>query len=457
MSAKTQNIHFIAIGGSAMHNLALALNSKGYQVTGSDEQIFEPSKSRLEKKGLSPQKQGWFPEKIHSGIDAVILGVNAKKDNPELLKAKELNLKIYSFAEYIYKESEHKQRIVVAGSHGKTSIVSMVLHVLKYHKREIDYVLDTEIEGLDGTVKLSNAPTILIEGDECLASPIDETPNFLHYHHHIGLISGIDWNHIEIFPTIDEYVKQFELFADATPKAGLLIYCECDDIATLICRKERNDVQTVEYEKYDHKINNGTTFLKSPEGEIPLKIFGNHHLRNLSGAKALLSKVGISEKMFLQAIQSYEGLKDRLELIEKNNSTSIFKDFADSPAKLEAATNAVSKQYSGKELIGVFELSTLSSLSKEFLTQYKKSFNAAKKAIVYFNPEKIKEYELEMLNEEEIIKAFKHPDLKVFTDSQKLQSYLLELNWNNRNLLLMTSSDMGGINFKEFSQKIISL
>lgn len=452
----TQKVHFIAIGGSAMHNLALALHNKGFKVSGSDDEIFEPSKTRLEKAGILPPAFGWFPEKISSDINAIILGMHAKADNPELLKAQELGIKIYSYPEYIYHQSIDKQRVVIAGSHGKTSITAMILHVLKYHKRSFDYLVGAMIEGFDTMVKLTEeAPLIILEGDEYLTSPLDKTPKFLHYHHHIGLISGIAWDHINVFPTFDEYVNQFEAFAEATPKGGILIYSENDDFASYICKKERDDVQSIEYDAHKNDIIDGITYLNTEFGKIPLSIFGKHNMRNINGAKAVCNKIGITDEMFYQAIRSFKGAANRLEVLNKNYSTVVYKDFAHAPSKVKATTNAVKKQYERKDLVAVLELHTFSSLTKDFLSQYKDTFKAADVPLVYFSPDTVKHKNLKDLSEKDIIDSFNNKNLLVFTDSQKLSDYLTGLDWNNKNLLLMSSGNFGGLDLKRLAKEIV--
>ncbi|MCU0430605.1 MAG: Mur ligase family protein [Cytophagaceae bacterium] len=451
----TKRVHFIAIGGSAMHNLALALHQQGFHVTGSDDEINEPSRSRLAKAGLLPEQIGWFPEKINKDLSAVILGMHARIDNPELLKAQELGLPIYSYPEYLYKQSENKQRVVIAGSHGKTSITSMILHVLKFHQREFDYMVGAQLEGFDTMVKLSDAPVIVIEGDEYFASPLDRTPKFLHYKHHIGLISGIAWDHINVYPTFEEYVKQFEAFADASPKGSILLYSDNDDLAEYICEKERDDVTSIEYPAHKHEIIDGTTYLTSEFGRVPLQIFGKHNMRNISGAKLVCSKLGITDEMFYQAIRTFKGAANRLEVLNKNYSTIIFKDFAHAPSKVKATTNAVKKQYERKDLVAVLELHTFSSLTKEFLVQYKDCFKSADVPVVYFNPETIKHKKLQEINNKDVTEAFACDNLHVFTSSADLENYLKNIDWNGKNLLLMSSGNFGGIDLKALAKELV--
>lgn len=457
MQEKTQKVHFIAIGGAVMHNLAIVLKEKGYQVTGSDDEIFEPSYTRLEKAGLLPEKFGWYPEKISTDLDAVVLGMHAKADNPELLKAQELNLKVYSYPEYIYEQSKDKQRVVVAGSHGKTTITSIILHVLNYHNREFDYLVGAQIEGFGNMVKLSDAPVIIIEGDEYLTSPLDRTPKFLKYHHHIGLVSGIEWDHINVFPTIEDYVKQFDYFADATPKAGTLIYCEEDSMATVVCNKEREDVQRIEYKEHPSKIENGTTYLVTQSGDIPVQIFGKHNMQNLSGAKEILKKIGITNKGFYKAITSFKGASNRLQLLGKAEDKAVFKDFAHAPSKLAATTRALKDQFKDRRLVACLELHTFSSLNKQFLSQYQGTFSKADIAIVYFNPKNLVLKNLENFSVADVKLAFNREDLMVFTDIIELKQYLLSLEWKSRNLLMMSSGKFDGLDLQALSDEVINV
>ena len=454
MIARGSKVHFIAIGGSVMHSLALALHQSGMQVTGSDDMIFEPSKSRLDAQGLLPEI-GWDPQKITPDLDAVILGMHAKDDNPELAQARQLGLPVFSYPDFIYQQSKNKQRIVIAGSHGKTTITSMIIHVLQYLRREVDYVVGAQLKGVDNTVKLTEAPIIVIEGDEYLTSTLDKTPKFLKYHHHIGLVSGVAWDHINVFPTIDEYVKQFDLFADATPKAGSLIYCEEDDLATVICGKQREDVTSLPYQEHPSSIDNGSTYLATDLGPVPVQVFGRHNMQNFSGAKEVLKKVGVTDAQFYEAIQSFQGAANRLELVKSSNSTAIFKDYAHAPSKLAATTKALKEQFNQRHLVACIELHTYSSLNKNFLGQYSDSFDSADLPIVYYNPEIIAHKKLEPITKEEIKAAFNRDDLEVYNNINELEHFLLAQNWEQKNLLLMSSGNFDGLSLKVLSDAII--
>ena len=421
-------IHLIAIGGSAMHNIALALNEKGFEVTGSDDAIFNPSKSRLENAGLLPKKMGWFPDKITEDIDAIILGMHARNDNPELKKAQEIGLSIYSYPEYIFNQSKDKKRVVIGGSHGKTSITAMILHVLQYHQIDCDYMVGANLEGFTTMVKLTHeAPVVILEGDEYLSSPIDRRPKFHWYKPHIAVLSGIAWDHINVFPTFENYVEQFRVFMDDV--SDCLIYCEEDEHL----RKLANKGASCRLQPYTtplHKIKNGITFLQDKNEEVPLAIFGDHNLQNLNAARLVCKELMVSESMFLEAIQSFKGASKRLELVKKNENTAIYKDFAHSPSKLKATSAAMKKQFSDRKLVACMELHTFSSLNEEFLQQYAHCMDEPDIAIVYFSPAAIAHKKLNPITKKQVHVAFAREDLMVFTDSQKLQYYLKSLDWN---------------------------
>lgn len=439
-----------------MHNLAIALKNQGHIVTGSDDEIFDPSRSALEKNGLLPNSEGWNADALDGSINAVILGMHAKKDNPELLKAQKIGLKIYSFPEYIYNHSIDKQRIIIAGSHGKTTITSIVVHVLNHFKRSFDYVIGARIRGVDNPVKLSDAPIIIIEGDEYLCSALDPTPKFLRYHHHIGLISGVAWDHANVFPTEEEYLKAFDTFADQTPKSGILIFCESDPMVSVVGNKQRADVTNVPYKAHSHVVENGQEFLTNGKERIPIKIFGNHNLQNINGAKELLKKIGISTEQFYKAIQTFEGAAGRLEKVKENGSSVVFKDYAHAPSKVKASVRAVKELYPNREVVPCLELHTFSSLNKTYLPQYKDSLKGVNNAIVFFDPEKAKAKNLEVLTEGDIKAAFGNNTLTVFDDVKKLENFLLAQSWTNKNLLMMSSGNFAGFNIKTLADKILA-
>ncbi|WP_347158478.1 UDP-N-acetylmuramate--L-alanine ligase [Pontibacter chitinilyticus] len=453
-----KRIHLIAVGGSIMHNLALALHDKGLQVTGSDDEIFEPAKSRLAAAGILPAHEGWFPEKIDAGLDAVILGMHARPDNPELLRAQELGLPIYSFPEFIYEQSRDKQRIVIGGSHGKTTITSIIMHVLRHLGRKFDYAVGAQLEGFDRMVKLTDdAPVIIIEGDEYLSDPVKRVPKFHLYHHHIGVISGISWDHINVFPDPDLYREQFRIFAEMTPKAGTLIYNK-DDEQVLLAAVPRNptDIAYIGYGVHDHTIKNGKTILHTKkDGDIEIQLFGEHNLRNINAAKEVCKKIGVKAHDFYEALKTFKGAAKRLEKLGESATAVVFRDFAHAPSKVKATTEAVKAQFPQRELVAVLELHTFSSLNRSFLPQYAGALDAADEPIVYFSPKTVEHKRMEMLTEQELREAFRNLRLQVFTDSEALQQHLTGRHWQHTNLLLMSSGTYNNINLEALTKAVL--
>ena len=448
-------IHFIAIGGSAMHNLAISLKKKGCYVSGSDDEIFEPSKTRLANYGILPTAIGWDTSKITSDLDAVILGMHARIDNPELLKAKELGLKIYSYPDYLYEHSKNKKRIVVGGSHGKTTITSMILHVLHYHNIACDYMVGAQLEGFEVMVKLSDdAPFMVIEGDEYLTSPIDRRPKFHVYRPDVAIVSGIAWDHINVFPTFENYVEQFQIFADMVPDNGAFIYCEEDENCRKIAAK-RNHPHSLAYGLPAYKIENHTYYLIVNKQYIPLQLFGKHNLLNMNAARLACNTMGVSDAQFYEAIQTFKGASKRLELVKENEYCAVYKDFAHSPSKLLATIEAVKDTFSDRKLVACVELHTFSSLTAEFLQEYKDTMNKADEAFVYFNPHTIAHKKLPPITEEMIYKAFNNKNIRVFQDSKALLNVLQAMEWKNKNLLLMSSGNFDGMDYEELALWII--
>lgn len=453
----TKKYHFIAIGGSVMHHLAIALHRSGHVVSGSDDGFFDPSKTNLQRFGLLPEQTGWFPEKVTPQLDTVVLGMHARADNPELLKAQELGIPIYSFPEFFYNFSHHKQRVVIAGSHGKTTITSMILHVLRTNNRKFDYMVGAEVEGFDGMVKLSDAPVIILEGDEYLTSPLDQTPKFLHYHHHIAVISGIAWDHANVFPTEEFYVKQFELLADATPKGGSLVYCEEDPMASIIGNKQREDVNQLPYITHPHEIKDGQVYLKSPVGSVPVEVFGSHNMQNISAAYQVCRRIGTTDEEFYQAISSFKGAAKRLQLLAQNdiNKTIVYRDFAHAPSKVEATVRAVQERFPNHKLVACLELHTFSSLSRNFLPKYQQTLGNADLPAVYFNPEVVTNKRLENFSEQDVHAAFGHPSLRVFTESRLLEAWVRQQDKSNTVFLLMSSANFGGIDLQQLANVLV--
>jgi len=455
-NSSSKKIHFISIGGAVMHNLAIALHRKGYTISGSDDEIYEPSRGRLANFNILPEVMGWFPEKITADLDAVILGMHAREDNPEIKRAQELGIKVYSYPEYIFEQSQDKQRVVIAGSHGKTTITSMVLHVLQFNNRVFNYLVGAQIEGFDYMVKLSEeAPLIVIEGDEYFTSPLDRTPKFMHYHAHIALISGIAWDHFNVFPTWEDYVKQFELLADSLPKAGTIVYDESDDMLNVIGQKERADVGNLPYLAHPYRIENGKSVLITADGEVPVLVFGEHNMKNISGARVICEKLGITDEQFYAAIASFKGASKRLELLGKNETANVYRDFAHAPSKVEATTSAVKEQFPDRKLVACAELHTFSSLNKTFLKQYRRKLNAADVAVVYYNPLTLEHKRMEPISVEDIRAAFKRDDLNIFTETEDLLAFLKQQHWENANLLLMSSGTFGDLNMTELVDSIL--
>ncbi|OJJ21833.1 peptidoglycan synthetase [marine bacterium AO1-C] len=457
MNKTGKRIHFIAIGGSVMHNLAIELHKSGNQVTGSDDHIFDPSKSRLAQYGLLPDNFGWYPEKITSEVEAVILGMHARPDNPELKKAQDLGIEVFSFPEYLYQCHQHKKRVVIGGSHGKTTITSMIMHVLKYHQRDFDYMVGAALEGFESSVKITNeAPLAILEGDEYLSSPIDTRSKFLHYRPHIGVITGIAWDHINIFKTFDEYVKVFDDFAASFQTNGVLIYHEGDELVRKIGEKPQEGVTQVGYQIHPYRVENGQTLLLTDKcGEVPIQIMGEHNMKNLLAAKMVCTQLSIEAQDFYKAIASFKGAARRLEKVASSEQNAFFKDFAHAPSKVLATTEAVKQQFEDRRLIACVELHTFSSLNKTFLTQYQGVLNAADVAVVYFNPAAIALKQLEPITVDEVKAAFAKDGLQVFDDASKMVNFLYEQNWEATNLLMMSSGNFNNLNLPQLASEIM--
>jgi UDP-N-acetylmuramate: L-alanyl-gamma-D-glutamyl-meso-diaminopimelate ligase len=446
-------IHFIAIGGSAMHNLAIALHKKGYQVTGSDDVIFEPSSSRLERFGILPESMGWNADRITADLDAVILGMHALTDNPELLRAQELGLKIYSYPEYIYEQTKNKLRVVIGGSHGKTTITSMILHVLNFYNKDFDYLVGAQLAGFDTMVKVTDsAPMIIIEGDEYLASPIDRRPKFHLYKANVAVISGIAWDHINVFPTYSDYVRQFELFIDTIQPKGKLIYCEADKDLEQIVADSAADIEKIGYEIPAHEVRAGITYLLPDE--TALKVFGDHNLMNLNAAKLVCAQLGIDGKDFNLAISSFTGAAKRLELLSSKDETNVYKDFAHSPSKLKATIEAVKMQFPDRKLVACIELHTFSSLNKDFLVQYAHTMEGADTAIVYIDEKTFQHKKIEPFSKNDVQTAFKSVDLHFFNNVLSLENYIQSVNFYRKNLLLMSSGNFGGLDLMKLAREL---
>ena len=491
-------VHFIAIGGSAMHNLAIALCQKGINVTGSDDEIFDPAKSRLEKYGFLPESFGWHPERITPDLDAVVLGMHARIDNPELLRAQELGLKIYSYPEYLYEQSKDKKRIVVGGSHGKTTTTAMILHVLAHCGIEADYMVGAQLKGFEVMVRLSHtAKVMVIEGDEYLTSPIDRRPKFHLYKPNVAIITGIEWDHINVFPTFDIYREQFSKFIDLIEPIdgieGTLIYCDEDaEVHRVAVENRRTDIQKLPYVCPEHRVENGVTYLLGTQASrlqaagtaahpdaagtaahpVPLQVFGRHNLLNLTAARLACRQVGVTDEQFDEAISTFEGASKRLELVKKSDTCAVYKDFAHAPSKLRATIHAMREQYPGRKLVACMELHTFSSLTQEFLQQYRGTMDEADVRCVYFSQHALQLKKLPPLDPEEVKAAFEgtpsgtqasrlhaaetaaHP-VEVFTDSAAMVAKVKAMEWKDANLLMMSSGNFDGIDFNQLAEEVL--
>ncbi len=448
-------VHFISIGGSVMHQLAIALHLKGYEITGSDDEIFEPAKSNLQQYGLLPNKIGWQPEMITSHLDAVILGMHAKADNSEIAKAKELGLKIYSFPEYIYQESINKTRIAVGGSHGKTTTTSMLMHVLKALGKDFDYLVGAKLDGFAQSVNITNAPLIVCEADEYPASAIEKRPKFHFLFPHIAILTGIAWDHINVFPTFPFYLEQFIIFINKIEKGGTLIYNETDaTLKTLVEENSREDIRYQPYTIPQHTIINGktTVTLENVTGE--LKVFGNHNLLNLTAAFYAAKEVGVTADEFIKAIANFTGAAKRLELMESNASTNVYRDFAHAPSKVKATIEAVKQQYPNRKLIGVLELHTFSSLNENFMTEYNGTMDKTDTAVVFYAKHALELKRMPYLPKEKVIAGFAKQGLLVMNDKEELWQWLLQQDYNNSNLVFMSSGNYDGLDMAGFAKQI---
>ncbi len=449
-------VHFISIGGSVMHQLAIALKGKGYQVTGTDDEIFEPALTHLRDKGLLPNAFGWQPDLITPDLDAVILGMHAKADNPELIKAQQLGLSIYSFPEYIFHESQQKKRVVVGGSHGKTTTTSMIMHVLKTCHQDFDYLVGAKLAGFDQSVKVTNAPTIVCEGDEYLASALLRQPKFHFLFPHVAILTGIAWDHINVFPTFEFYLEQFVIFMNKIEAGGVLIYNETDEVLNkLVLSNKRTDIRYIPYKLPVHQIANGQTYITLDGAEGPLSVFGDHNLLNMQAAYYACAELGITAKDFVQAMANFTGASKRLELLASNAHCNIYRDFAHAPSKVIATIEAVKQQFPSRKLIGVLELHTYSSLNKEFMYQYKGALEKTDTAVVFYSKHALEIKGLPELPESYVVEGFYKKGLLVMTDKNELEKWLRVQNYSNTNLVLMSSGNYDGIDLPSFAPTLI--
>lgn len=450
-------VHFISIGGSVMHQLAIALKRKGYQVTGTDDEIFEPAKSNLEKEGILPSAIGWNTDAITPDLDAVILGMHAKADNPELLKATSLGLKIYSFPEYIYQESIQKTRMIVGGSHGKTTTTSMIMHVLRNHRMAFDYLVGARLEGFDQSVKVTDAPVIVCEGDEYPASVLEKRPKFHFLFPHIAIITGIAWDHINVFPTFDIYLEQFRIFIGKIEKGGILIYNENDEtLKQLVQEQKREDIRYQPYSVPQHKIEAGITNVTIENASGALKVFGDHNLLNLQAAWYACKELGVEPQEFVAAVADFTGAAKRLEVLATGSNTNVYRDFAHAPSKVKATIDAVKQQYPNRALYAVLELHTFSSLNEAFMSQYNGAMDKADAAVVFYSKHALELKRMPDLPENKVIEGFGKKGLLVMHDKNKLQEWLQQQSYNNANLLLMSSGNYDGLDVAALAQQAIT-
>lgn len=448
-------VHFIAIGGSAMHNLAIALHKKGFEVTGSDDVIFEPSVSRLNRYGLLPAEYGWYPEKITADLDAVILGMHARPDNPELLAAQQAGLKIYSYPEYIYEQSKDKLRVVIGGSHGKTTITSMILHALQAAGKAFDYLVGAQLEGFDTMVGLSDAPLMIIEGDEYLSSPIDRRPKFHLYKANLAVISGIAWDHINVFPTFENYIEQFATFIHTMEPHGTLFYAGNDEVLKKVIADDDSTIQKFAYSAPAYEVNKGITSVLFEDKKYELQIFGEHNLLNLEAARNICNELGIASPDFYSSMRTFKGAARRLELLGKSDRTNIYKDFAHSPSKLKATIHAVKTQFPERKLVACMELHTFSSLNKNFLVEYAGCMDEADTAIIFIHSETFFHKKMQPYEESFVRSTIKRPDLIYFDQPEKLKEYLEQQELSGSNLLLMSSGNFGGLDLAALTEKVL--
>jgi len=453
---KPMKIHFISIGGTVMHNLAIALKEQGYTITGSDEEIYEPSRSELDAHGLLPD-EGWDPARIHSGLDAVILGMNVRKNNSELKKAIGLGIRVYSFPEYLYEHSKNKKRIVIGGSYGKSTITAMVMHVLMKNDINFDYMVSSRISCFDRLVKLTDdAPFIILEGDEYMSSPVDATPKFHLYHPHMTLLSGIAWDHMNAFKTFESYKKQFRKFLKIATGGGKVFYYENDAVLGEVIEKSHWSLLKIPYGEHPFRIEDNRFVLHTRYGSVPLNLIGKHNMQNIMGALMICRDLGIEDHQFYKAIQAFEGIDKRQQLMATENDVAVYVDYAQAPASVEATVNAFREAYPDRRLITCLELCSYSSLNREYLPLYKGSLNESDQALVFYDPDVVRQRKLPDLSTEWLRQQFGKRDLEVYTEPQALEDALTGLNEPAMVLLLMTAGNFAGVDLHNLAQKVVA-
>lgn len=450
-------VHFIAIGGAIMHNLAIALDKKGFIVSGSDDQIYEPSRTNLKTNGLMPPSLGWDPARVSDELDAVILGKQADADNPELKRAQELGIRIYSYPEFIYEQAREKVRVVVSGSHGKTTITSMIMHVLQYAGRDFDYLVGAKLEGFDAMVKLTkDAPLMIIEGDEYPTSAIDKQPKFLHYHPNIGVISGVAWDHFDAFPTFEKYIEQFKLFIQSIEPKGTLVFNREEEVLRELVMADHSKINKHGYSRPAYTINKGITYMQGGASEVPLQVFGKHNLSNVAAAFTVCEWLGISRASFYEAITSYKNASRRLEYVTRRGDSVVYQDFVHTPAKLKASIHAVKEQFGDRELVALIELHVQLSLNPDYLNEYRDSMQEADFPIVFIDGKSLKQVNTALIGHEALLQAFNSDKLLYFTDLEELEKFFEGIDPIGKNLLFMNSGGHDSINVSKFIDKFFS-
>lgn len=446
---RSQRIHLIAIGGSIMHNLALALDNQGHIVTGSDDQIFEPALTRLTTHGLLPARMGWYPEKITTDLDLIILGMHAKSTNPELARALELGIPIVSFPEYVARSSADKMRIVVAGSHGKTTTTSMLMHLFKALGKSFDYLVGAGIEGFDRMVSLTEAPYIIIEGDEYLSSCLDSRPKFLHYNPQIAIITGIAWDHYNVFPTLELYHKSFADFILSMKEGSTLFYFEEDEALTNLVNDHGKHLNAYSYGAVPHVWQNGQSYIRDGELLFATSVFGSHNFQNMQAVISVCTQLGFPRQEVVEALSSFKGSRKRMELLAEGNGKAAYLDFAHSPSKVRATLNAFREKYPEKKILTIIELHTYSSLNLDFLPQYAGSLKDTDHAIVYYDSHALAIKNMNPLSEPDIKNSFKREDIDVISHINELEDKILRLRQGTDILIFMGSGNFGDLDLRK--------
>ncbi len=445
------------MGGAVMHNLAIALKHAGHQITGSDDEIYDPARTRLKKEGILPAREGWFESNIHPDLDLVILGMHAREDNPELKKALDLGLKIQSFPEFIYHHSRNKKRIVIGGSHGKTTTTSMIMHALRQKGFDYDYLVGAMLEGFDTMVRLSDAPLIVIEGDEYLSSAIDRRPKFLHYKAQISALTGIAWDHMNVFPTEENYFVQFVDYLNSLSEGARVYYFDEDShLQRLVGEHCPSGINCVPYNRIDYQKESDSWTVFSQSGK-PYKVnfFGSHNMANLEVARRICMDLGMEEEDFLEAITTFKGAQKRLQLIASSDDRTFYHDFAHAPSKVRATVNSFRERFPEDKLCTVVELHTYSSLNQEFLPHYKGALDKADVAIVFFSPHTLRMKRMPPLDAEIIRKNFGRDDIVIVNDAEELKSKLVEANRIKPHFLMMSSGTFGGSNLNDLAGELL--